>query len=136
MVRKLQFWLPAIIWALIIFLLSSRPSVQASRFILYDFLLKKTAHFIEYFVLATLIYRSLRNTAKISKSNLYLASVVLAVLYAISDEIHQTFIPTREGRIRDVIIDSAGIAFAISVINFYLPRSPSVIRKIAKKFKF
>ena len=38
-----------------------------------------------------------------------IASAIIGVLYAISDEYHQTFVPLRDGRVRDVVIDSIGI---------------------------
>lgn len=80
-----------------------------------DFLVKKTAHFIEYYLLAVLIYRSLASTTTYTKRRLLMTALFLSLAYAISDEIHQSFIPGREPRIRDVIIDSSGILVALSV---------------------
>lgn len=68
-------------------------------------LVRKAAHMTEFAVLYALLRRAGLSTAK---------SAVFAVLYAVSDEYHQTFIPTRYGCATDVLIDSAGVALAIA----------------------
>lgn len=42
-------------------------------------------------------------------------SLLICILYAISDEIHQVFVPGREAQVKDVIIDSGGAAVGIGV---------------------
>lgn len=71
------------------------------------FFIRKSAHFIAYFILGVLVYHTIklflyRYIPSIS------VSFFITVLYAISDEFHQTFIPGRSGEVRDVLIDSAG----------------------------
>jgi VanZ family protein len=41
---------------------------------------------------------------------------VITIAFAISDEYHQTFVPGRDGNIRDVLIDSAGAGLACGII--------------------
>lgn len=81
-----------------------------------SFLLQKTGHFLEYFLLALLIYRALRQTSP-TKGSRWAAVLTLAagVIFAISDEWHQSFVPHREPAVRDVLIDSAGILTALAL---------------------
>jgi VanZ family protein len=104
---------------LLIFSLSSRPALQASAVNWLDFGIKKTAHFTEYFILAWLMFRSLRQSIKFGLTALLTLTLTLTVLYAASDEYHQTFIVGREGRPRDVLIDSVGALTAC----FFLRRN-------------
>lgn len=99
----------------LIFTLSSFPSVQTSGVHWQDFLLKKTAHFIEYFILALLIHYSLKHTTRFSPVSLFFFSFTTAVLYAITDEVHQSFIPGREPRLRDIGIDTLGALAACTL---------------------
>jgi len=78
---------------------------------------RKTAHFIEYGILALLLWRARRGAVGIgnqpwqwSKAGIAFG---LAVLFAITDEWHQSFVPSREGSLRDVLIDSSGAAAAL-----------------------
>ena len=50
---------------------------------------------------------------------------IISLVFAVIDEIHQTFVPTREGTIRDVLIDAMGIVFMYSYIKNHL----NVVRK-------
>lgn len=70
---------------------------------------RKFAHFFEYFVLAILLMFFLKNYFEV---NLKLVMVVciLCLLYSITDEIHQLFVPGRTGRVVDVCIDFLGIS--------------------------
>ncbi len=117
--RKLISWTPAILWMVMIFTLSSRPAIQASNFDIIDFLLKKTAHFVEYFILVYLLAHALSSSfAHLSWRRRLIISLCISIAYAASDEFHQTFVTGREGRIRDVIIDASGaVAAVLSIIH-------------------
>lgn len=69
------------------------------------------AHGINYAVLAALIVRA-RAGGALSQmtSSLIGSAVILAVLYGISDEFHQSFIPGRDSSVRDVVADAVGAA--------------------------
>ncbi len=78
---------------------------------------RKCAHGTEYAVLGLLLWRVLRRPAepmvpswRWSKAGWALA---LAALYAASDEFHQTFVPSRQGSVRDVLLDTAGAALGL-----------------------
>ena len=72
----------------------------------WDFALRKLAHAAEYGVLGALLARAT------GRGGLALA---LGTLYAVSDEIHQTFVPGRMGSPLDVAIDAIGVACGIAV---------------------
>jgi hypothetical protein len=97
---------------------------------LYDFLifhhyLRKTGHVVGYGMLALLLLRGWRATLGYSRELLMRASVLSWIgtaFVASMDEWHQSFIPSRTGTVRDVILDSvAGLVF-LFIAYFYLRR--------------
>jgi len=101
----------------VIFLLSSIKGSGDNTYSLFYFIERKSFHVIEYFILASLIYYALARSFSIKKS-LLLASIT-ALLYAASDEWHQTFVFSRDGTVRDVAIDLMGIIIAgIFILKF------------------
>jgi hypothetical protein len=134
--RLFEFWLPPLIWGLLIFLSSSRPSVVVSKIYWPDFMVKKTAHMIEYGILFTLFYRALRSSfEKKELLKLALFAFLLTFFYAISDEYHQTFIPGRQGLPRDILIDGFGAVLAWGGIWKLLPKAPKRLQHWAKRLQ-
>jgi VanZ family protein len=87
--------------------LSGLPDFQS-----FDLAAKKIAHFSVYALLYLLFFRafqSVRPKVGPSSSRIYAFAAVATVLYAISDEIHQFFVPFRNATIVDVVIDSFGV---------------------------
>ncbi len=76
--------------------------------------IRKTAHFSIYAALGLSII-SLTFTYDIKNKKRILITLISGVLYAISDEIHQTFIPGRSGQVTDVLIDTMGIILSILI---------------------
>ena len=129
-------WVLVIAFMVMIFVFSSQPAVISdgnSKYIikifkvlgisldsifgsLANFAVRKSAHFLEYLVLSLLIYNAVRETHSISRS--IFLSVGLVFCYACTDEIHQLFVPGREGRFRDVMIDTSGGAMAMLIVLF------------------
>ena len=103
-------WLPPIAVMAVIFALSAMPSDDVDRGLAY-LLLRKAAHFTEYALLAALWWRALRS--RVTESTALLAALAIAVGYAITDEIHQTFVDGRTGSPVDVLIDTAGAATGV-----------------------
>ena len=103
MAQKLKPWLPAIIWAGIIFLVSNQQINNFSPFSWPDFILKKSAHVIEYAILFWLVWHAHKS---------FKLCFIITVLYALSDEWHQTLVAGREGTLRDVGFDSLGMLFS------------------------
>lgn len=91
----------------VIFWFSDQPSDTIADFGPWDLLVKKGAHIIGYAGLAVAAY--------IATGRYWLAWLI-AVLYAASDEYHQTFIPGRNGTAVDVLIDAVGAAVGLFVL--------------------
>ena len=111
--RTAALWLPPLAVMAAIFALSSMPSTDADRGLAH-LLLRKAGHFAEYALLAALWWRALRTT--LAGRAALAAAFAIAVGYAITDEIHQTFVDTRVGSPLDVLIDAAGAAAALALI--------------------
>lgn len=106
--RKLVWrWLPALAWMGLIFFVSAQPSLPSAP-AWWDLILKKTMHAVAYGILTWLYLRALRGTWG-DEGWIRVASAAMAVLYAISDEVHQTFVPGRNGTWVDVMLDGVGI---------------------------
>ena len=120
----LRHWFFVILWAGLIFILSSVPRLESG--LEQDFLLRKLAHIFEYFVLTWFLYSAFSSHyLEVNKKHpphrqALLFVLLLAVFYAVSDELHQTFVFGRSGNLRDVAIDLVGILTAI--IFLYLIR--------------
>ncbi len=84
----------------------------------HRFLILKTFHLIEYATLFVLINFALNKKT---------TSILIAYLYAVSDEIHQSFTPGRTPKFTDTLIDLLGILIGFLVVKFIWPR-------IKKKF--
>ncbi len=117
--KLLRAWGPVVVWMILIFVLSGRQSISVATDYWLNFLFFKSLHVLEYAILYVLTFRATHNFA---------LSFMIVVLYGASDEFHQTFIPTREGRVRDVIIDTLGAIIAWIFITTLLPKSPKKLR--------
>lgn len=94
-------WLPAVVIMLIIFVFSATPSANLPHFDLFDYVIKKGGHVLGYALLAAAFNYWFPNAPK--------KAFLLAVLYACTDEYHQSFVAGRGASIWDVILfDSTG----------------------------
>lgn len=80
-----------------------------------SFLIRKLAHFTEFFILGVLLYGVYINYAK--KTKLFLFVVLHGIVVASLDEVLQTFIKNRSGDVKDVLIDTLGILAAYLIIS-------------------
>ena len=115
---KRTFWTvhgPVIGWAMLIFIASSIPSLQAPDlgFSPQD----KVAHVIEYGIFGILLQRSLISIYG-KKKRAYILCFLLGVGYGITDEVHQLFVEGREASIYDVIADSLGVLLGQLIYYF------------------
>ena len=83
-----------------------------------DHVVRKIAHFSEYAILGALVANLLHTTAEPGKwrqlAPRYVAVAwILATAYAVTDEIHQIFVPGRSCMFTDVLIDSAGVLVGV-----------------------
>jgi len=98
--RIVRNFLPLFLWCVLIFVGSSIPGASVSKNPLIDFIIHKSVHITEYFVLFVLSYKAFRKNIFISLS--------FVILYSLSDEFHQRFVPGRNGRIEDSLVDITG----------------------------
>ena len=98
----------------LIFFLSAQPDLDSGLGTL-DLVLRKLAHATEYALLTLLWAWALRPATRWN----VLAAAVIAVLYAASDEFHQTFVEGRHGSPVDVLVDSAGVLIAIALLRYH-----------------
>lgn len=104
-------YLSPVVWAGFIYLLSSQESLPSLSISFYDFVFKKSAHMFVYAVLYVLLFRAYRITShqKINNKS-YLFPILVSLVYALTDELHQSFVPNRHPSIRDTGYDMLGVA--------------------------
>ena len=111
--RLASLLLPPLAWMALIFALSGQPGDGIER-AWWDVGLRKLAHVTEYGVLTALWWRALRYLGAVRP---LLLAIALCLAYAVSDEIHQTFVDGRRGTPVDVLIDSIGMTIAALAIR-------------------
>lgn len=99
-----------LLWAGVIFFLSNQEVLPGFSVSVYDFIFKKTAHMFVYAVLYLLLFRAYKktNNHKISKKH-YFVPIFISLLYALTDELHQSLVPGRHPTIRDAGYDMLGV---------------------------
>lgn len=83
------------------------------------FPVRKCAHFFLYFVLAILVFTYCYKKVGLTKKAVFI-TILFCCLYAITDEIHQIFIPGRTSKALDVLIDTIGATISTSIYYFIL----------------
>jgi len=143
---RLRAWWPAVAWACIIFTLSTdsfssehtanilSPVVQwlfpwltQDQFDFIHHIIRKSAHFTEYFIFCLLIYRGVRGARKGWRWTWGISALTVAAGYSIMDEIHQAFVASRTASPYDSLLDSIGAFFAFAFLwlwfRFRKPKS-------------
>ena len=125
---RIKNWLPVCLWASLIFFFSTDhfsfdntaqifgfvfswlwPEMPTEEIAPVHGAMRKVGHWAEYFVLAVLVLRALRNeTGKKWELRHAALALVFIFVYALSDELHQTFVPSRTASVGDVMIDVLG----------------------------
>lgn len=153
--RILKVWLPSAIWLAVIAIESTNlgsaehtgrilyPILHAlfgltpQKFELVHMLFRKTGHFVGYATLSILLFRSWRGTFPRLSTRWCLQWATLAfactALVASLDEFHQTFLPSRTGTFRDVVLDSTAALVAQIVIFVILRNRESVDGEIPSR---
>lgn len=129
-----------VFWMILIFYLSHQPATESNRLSKglatkmvtlvennsqetnfnigrFNYKIRKNAHFFIYLVLGILTLNWL-NSRNIYGLKAVVLAVLICVLYAISDEIHQLFVPGRGSQVKDVILDTAGAITGILGYKF------------------
>ena len=135
MKKKYINWVLVIAWMILIFMFSSQVgevSKENNKVVIYifnslgldlnnvfgalsDFIVRKAAHFTEYFILCVLLYRAI-NISKSISVKAFIQVILIVFLYACSDEFHQAFVPGRAPAFRDVLVDTSGGLTALLII--------------------
>jgi len=76
--------------------------------------LRKNAHFFSYLLLGVFVYNALQQSG-LRGRRCFILALGICVLYAITDEVHQLYVPGRGGQVRDVLIDSAGACVGVGL---------------------
>jgi VanZ family protein len=131
----LKYWLPVLIWLLLIFIGSTdlmsaeqtsriigpllrwlKPDISAQLIAQVQFFVRKGAHVTEYAILAVLFWRALRATLRsTSILSIGAGALIVSALFAVSDEFHQSFVATRTASESDVLIDTSGAIIALAI---------------------
>lgn len=96
------------------------PHASDSTILFLHFAIRKTAHVFEYLVLSVLLWYSIRTERERWRFRWALLAVVIAGVYAASDEFHQIFVSGRTASVHDVMIDICGATLAQIVIWLWL----------------
>jgi VanZ family protein len=118
--RPLVAWAPAIAWAGLIFAFSAQPNLRFVPDAGLDFLIRKAGHMGVFGVLALLVWRALARTTSWRRP--WAWALALAILYAITDELHQGFVVGRHPSIIDVGIDATGALIALVAVGLIRSR--------------
>lgn len=134
---KILCWIVLFLWLGFIFYMSAQPVYKsnslsrnmaekivkiAKKFFPYmninisgfNHYLRKIAHFFCYMVLGILVVKVLDMMGMKGRDKIIIA-LLLCVLYAISDEYHQLYVPGRGAQVKDIIIDSVGAIVGIGL---------------------
>src|SRR5256714_12826057 len=133
---RFRRYAPLVLWAVLIFvgsgdLLSGShtsillravrwlfPNVRDESLAVFHLLVRKAGHLTEYAILATLAARAFRDSSHdLLRRHWSWVSLLLAIAYALTDEFHQSFVPSRTASIYDSLIDSIGALMGLMIIR-------------------
>jgi VanZ family protein len=115
--RKVIYrYVPVIVWCGFIFFLSSQSRLPGPEDKTFDFVLKKLGHVTVYAVLFRLVYMATNPKT----SHRALKTFVFCILYALSDEYHQSFVPGRTPMLTDIGIDTLGMVISWKALKLRL----------------
>jgi len=96
------------------------PNLSESRLAALHFLARKAGHFTEYAVLAFLSRRAfITSSHAFLQRNWFQSGLLLVVIYALLDEFHQSFVPSRTASVYDSVIDIAGGLTVLLLFRFF-----------------
>ena len=101
------------------------------------FIVRKGAHFTEYMILGGFLVPAVKewmavDTTPVPVVRERITAWLAGTLYAVTDEIHQSFVPGRSCELRDMGIDSCGVLAGVLVVSFLMrskERRPSTVTK-------
>jgi len=137
--QKFLRFLPAMLWMAVIFSFSAEDAAASSQSsgntleflmrlfdvdaaedtVLYNLLilmLRKSAHLLLYTVLGILLFFAVSGLGHVLHRSTVLVTGAIGILYAVTDEIHQYFVPGRACQWQDMLIDSTGVCLGICIM--------------------
>lgn len=146
--RRERFWryAPLIVWMLLIFLASTGelsapntsrilrplllwlfPGISEATLTSIHFMVRKAAHFTEYAILAIFAARAfVTSSHERLRRAWFFITLLLIILYSLSDEYHQSFVASRTGSVYDSLIDIAGGLTALTIYGLWRQRRAKV----------
>jgi VanZ family protein len=135
---------PLILWAALIFigstdLLSAEntggalvrpvlwlfPHLSEETLKIFQLVVRKAGHFTEYAVFALLAARAFRTSPReLLRKHWFWASLLLVIVYSLSDEFHQSYYPSRTASVFDCVIDSLGGLTALVLLALKSKKKP------------
>ena len=125
--RPHVWWPLVLVWAGFIFYLSNQPDFGIQLSSTQGQIISVGAHFVEYFVLAWLLMYAFRSIGYTRRQALIITTV-LAIVYGVTDEFHQSFVPGRTPSGADLLVDAIGAGTAM----WLRPRVLAIIRRNKK----
>ncbi len=116
-------WLPALLMMIVIFVASAQPASRLPDFGAFDLLVKKGGHALGYALLGLAYFYAL--PSRLSPSYRAVVALLMALLFSLSDEFHQSFVEGRTSSLRDVVIDGFGAGLALLIGTVYSSNSSS-----------
>jgi len=134
-------WWPAVLWSGVIFAMSTDtfsaehtkwffdpvmrrlvPGLAQSQYDYIHHIIRKCAHFSEYFVYFLFLYRAVRGRGSGWRWIWGLSALFIAAGYSLLDELHQSFVASRTASVYDSLLDSTGTFAALIVLWLWFRR--------------
>jgi VanZ family protein len=142
--RAFPYWIPVLLWMAVIYWMSTAtfstnvtasiigsiirfflPALSRKEFLVIHGIVRKLAHVTEYLIFGLLLFRAFRaGSHEQRRWQWALSSLAIIVLFAISDEFHQSFVPTRTASLRDICFDVWGGFLAQGICILWYRRPP------------
>jgi VanZ family protein len=135
----IRAWWPAVLWAGVISFASTDafssaktavvlalivrwfdPTISSQDLDAIHLVVRKSAHFAEYFIFYVLIYRGIRGRRAGWRWSWGLSAWIIAAAYSVLDEFHQSFVPSRTASPWDSLLDSAGALAALLCVLLWV----------------
>jgi VanZ family protein len=113
---------------LVPFLLWLRPNISMQTVMFIQLLVRKAGHVTEYAILAALLWRVLRHYFLVARMSFWrsaTAALIAAMIFAATDEFHQSFFPSRTATVHDVMIDSVGAIVGLLICWMFVRNRPT-----------
>lgn len=98
------------------------PGLSQAQYDYMHHIIRKCAHFTEYFVYFLLLYRAVRGRRSGWRWSWGTVALLIAAVYSAGDEFHQVFVPSRGPSVYDSLLDTTGASVALLVLWFWFRR--------------